>query len=109
MRKITRLALDAFMAREPFALDNTQVKIDPVVGGIEVELYLFGNLIAKRFANDQLWVTHAGWPRNTTKERLNALPGVSIQQVKGDWYMNGDLWDGRWTEVLDDGEWRYVE
>jgi hypothetical protein len=44
-------------------------------------------------------ITNAGWRSNTTKERLNGLPNVSIQQKKGDWYLNGEVWNGQSTEV----------
>lgn len=35
-----------------------------------------------------------GWATPPTKERLNALDGVSIQQKKGKWYLNGVEWSG---------------
>ena len=34
------------------------------------------------------------WFSKTTKERLNALPNVSIVQQKGNWYLNGNFWQG---------------
>ena len=35
----------------------------------------------------------------TTKDKLNALPGVRIHQEDYQWYLNGKLWDGSWIEV----------
>lgn len=40
-----------------------------------------------------------GFFTNTTKERLNALPGVNIVQKLGKWYLNGVLWDGTLTNI----------
>lgn len=109
MRIITRDAIEAFEALRPFKRDNTEVRIDPVVNGLEPELYLFGNLIAKRFHHGELQITSAGWSSNTTKERLNGLPGVSISQRQGVWFLNAISWDGRWATVRPDGLWRYTE
>jgi hypothetical protein len=60
---------------------------------------LHGNLIAKIDADGTLAITNAGWFTNTTKERLNGIPGVSICQKKGDWYLNGRKWDGGWITI----------
>lgn len=95
-RKITTDAIKAFMAGEKFNRDNTQV----FVGETRTSsLHLYGNLIARRFYDGQLCITNAGWFSNTTKERLNGIPGVSICQKKGVWYLNGVEWDGSWIEV----------
>lgn len=95
MRKITREALQAFINREPFRKSNTSVHVTR--DGV-VYLMLFGNIIAK-LVGDRLCITLAGWPTNTTKERLNALPGVHIHQLDGVWYLNGVVWDGNWVEI----------
>lgn len=42
---------------------------------------------------------YAGYATVTTKERLNALEGVGIQQKKGKWYLNGVEWNGEWIKV----------
>ena len=44
-------------------------------------------------------MTICGWNTATTKERLNALPDVSIQQVRGEWFLNGREWDGKLIDV----------
>jgi hypothetical protein len=46
-----------------------------------------------------LWITNAGWQSTTTKERLNGLSGVRINQVRGQWYLNGNAWNGEWVNV----------
>lgn len=60
-----------------------------------------GNDIAYQYNNPErtLSITAAGWLTNTTKERLNALPNVSILQKKGIWYLNGKQWDGEFIDI----------
>ena len=47
-----------------------------------------------------LSITNCGWETATTKERLNALPNVRIQQKKGIWYLNDVEWDGKLIDVV---------
>jgi len=35
----------------------------------------------------------------TTQERLNALPRVSVRKAKGEVYLNGLKWDGKFVMV----------
>lgn len=95
MRKITREAYQAFINKEPFAKSNTAVHVSE---DGKVALLLHGNIIAKQ-VDGTLSITSARWPTNVTKERLNALPGVHIQQRKGVWYLNGIFWDGDWIII----------
>lgn len=96
MRKITQESIEAFYANEDFKKSNTQV----MTGGTNVDLFLFGNLIAsKNVRTGELSITNAGWQSNTTKERLNGLNGVHISQKKGIWYLNGEAWNGKWTTI----------
>lgn len=62
---------------------------------------LHGNEIAYRYNDPKktLSITNAGWATNTTKERLNSIPGVSIQQKAGVWYLNGQVWDGSLKDI----------
>ena len=46
-----------------------------------------------------LSISNAGWESNTTKERLNGLPGVSIRQKNWSWFLNGEEWDGNWKRI----------
>lgn len=96
MRKITKQASAAFFNAEKFKSGNTEVKVFPNV----TVLLLFGNEIAYIY-NDlekTLSITNAGWKSNTTKERLNGL-GVSINQKKGAWFLNGAEWGGALIDV----------
>lgn len=90
------------MQGTPFKSGNTEVHDF----GWYTALYLHGNKIAEmqytghgKEAKKTLYVTNAGWPTNTTKERLNGLPGVHIQQIKGKWYLDGKEWDGKLIDV----------
>lgn len=94
-RKITDQAIEAFLKGEVFRSGNTQ--INKRIGGME--MLLFGNIIATNISGDGLVITNAGWKTNTTKERLNSLPGVSINQKAGKWYLNGKEWDGKPIKV----------
>ena len=67
-------------------------------------LYLHGNAIAFRYnategTKKQLLITNCGWFSNTTKERLNALPNVHIQQKNFVWYLNGKEWNGQKIDI----------
>jgi hypothetical protein len=90
MKKITIDASNALLDGVPFKRDNTEV----VREGTVYYLKLFGNKIAA-VSNGNLWISNAGWFSNTTKERLNALPNVRIQQKDWNWYLNGNQWDGK--------------
>ena len=97
MNKITLDAVHAFMNAEKFKRDNTEVEVLPNV----TVFSLFGNAIAYRFNDPErtLTITNRGWFSKTTKERLNAIPGVHITQSKGKWYLNGEQWDGKLVDV----------
>jgi len=77
MRKIEQEMVTAIRAGRNWKSGNTEVLHDPVIGGCEVEVWLHGNLIAKRYyrgdAPGQWQITLAGWNTNTTRSRLNAL------------------------------------
>jgi hypothetical protein len=96
MRKITEESRNAFNRNENFKKANTEVSCDDFT----TELYLHNNLIAtKNPRTGVLKITNAGWKKNTTKERLNGLPGVSIYQKNFVWYLNGKEWNGELTKV----------
>lgn len=44
-------------------------------------------------------VCDGGWSSNTTKERLNGLPGVRVNQKDYEWFLNGEPWNGNWTTI----------
>lgn len=97
MKKITEDSIQAFMNAEKFKRDNTEVEVLPNV----TVLKLFGNEIAYRYNNPErtLSITNCGWKTNTTKERLNGLPTVSVYQRLGVWYLNDEEWDGKLIDV----------
>ena len=97
MKIVTQNAVACFRNGGNAKFSNTEVVTENGVS----KMYLFGNLIAtlERNVGGVMKITNAGWRSNTTKERLNGLPNVSIQQKKGLWYLNGELWDGKLTEV----------
>lgn len=104
MRKITQDAVRAFLAGEAFSRDNTRVEVRPFKGATEnsVVLVLHNNPIAtyvKSVGVSGLLVCDGNWQTNTTKERLNGLPGVRVHQKAGQWYLNGMKWEGSWTHV----------
>lgn len=96
MRQITQQSIEAFMNAKPFSKQNMSVDVLPNV----TILRLHGNAIAYRYNNPEktLSITNCGWFSNTTKERLNGLPNVHIQQKNFDWYLNGKEWNG---EIID--------
>lgn len=103
MRKITQNAVNALLAAGTFSQGNTTVTLNDgrALGewsnsdSMVSRMYLHGNLIATLDHNTKLLtITNAGWSSNTTKERLNGLPNVSIHQANWQWYLNGKEWDG---------------
>jgi hypothetical protein len=97
MRLITKQAIEAFMDARPFKKSNTEVVVHL---GCTI-LKLFDNPIAYRYndPDNTLSISNCGWQSNTTKERLNAIPGVSIQQKAREWYLNGEKWNGNLIDV----------
>ena len=97
MRQITRRIAEAFRQGRSLRIDNT------ITDGRTIRL--FGNLIAEYRTDydnrtlNGLWITLAGWRTRTTMERLNGLPGVSINQRSHQLYLNGIAWDGNWIHV----------
>ena len=84
MRQITRKAVEALLVGSNYKNSNTEVR--------DKAMYLFGHKIAWLDLNGQLWISHCGYRTNTTKERLNGLPGVDIRQRNYQWYVNGEEW-----------------
>ena len=95
MRKITKEAVSAFLERKPFRKSNMSVE---EIGG-EWRLKLHGNSIANIDEIGVLSISNAGWASNTTKERLNGIPGVRVHQRNWTWYLNGVEWDGNWKRI----------
>jgi hypothetical protein len=88
MRKVTREVVGAFLAHKAKSVRNT------VSTGNT--LYLFGNRIAwhDSMSDNTIIIATCGWNSVTTRDRLNAIPNVSLSTRKGQLYLNGSLWDG---------------
>ena len=97
MKSITQDSVNAFMNATPFKKSNMQVE---VLDNVTI-LRLHGNAIAYLYNDPQrtLSITNCGWFSKTTKERLNAIPGVSINQKNFNWYLNGSEWNGELIDV----------
>ena len=97
MRQITQQSVNAFLNAQKFNRQNMQVEVLPNV----TLLKLHNNTIAYRYNDPEktLTISNCGWFTPTTKERLNALPNVSIQQKSFKWYLNGEEWDGSKIDI----------
>jgi hypothetical protein len=95
MRKITKEAVDKFLSKETFRKSNMSVEESYGV----YKLKLHGNTIATIDELGVLSVSNAGWASNTTKERLNGIPGVRVHQKNWNWFLNGQEWDGGWKRI----------
>ena len=96
MKKISIEAARALRERKNFRKSNTEVKVDKRGNA---HLYLFGNRIAVCTANNDLFVTTAGWWTRTTFDRLQALPLVSIRKNRNRLTISGAQWDGDWILI----------
>ena len=97
MRQITIDAIRAFNNNYKFKRSNTEVRIFADDGkkylANVTELRLHGNIIAYK-DNTGIYLSTCGWHTVTTKERLNGLHGVHIEQRNYIWYLNGNEWNG---------------
>ena len=105
-RKITTSSIEAFVNGQEFSRDNTRVEVRPFQTDKydSVILLLYGNPIARYVKSSglsTLQVCDGNHQTVTTKDRLNGLPGVSVHQKAGQWYLNGVEWDGSWTHTGD--------
>lgn len=111
MRKITEQMSEAFKARTKKSNGNTTTD--------GTSLFLHGNEIARHTPTPMggVWITLAGWPSPTTKERLNGLLGVlglkggpsyvGIHQKKGVQYL-GSHGETVWSMQMDPDVWYFV-
>ena len=97
MSKLTHDSVQAFMNAVPFKRAN--MKVD-VLDNVTI-MRLHGNPIAMLYNDPDhtLSISNCGWFSKTTKERLNAIPGVSVKQKNFDWYLNDVKWDGNLVVV----------
>lgn len=90
MRKITREIVVAFERGQSLTVGNSRTD--------GTSLWLFNNKIAE-WRDDGLWISNGGWNSRTTKERLNGLRGVRVEQFRGVWFLNENEWNGSWVNV----------
>ena len=90
-RKVTTAVVAAFLNGQKKTVGNTHTD--------GKSLFLHGNRIATIDDRGYLLISTAGWGTPTTKERLNALPHVSVSTKNFKLYLNGKEWDGTWTAV----------
>jgi hypothetical protein len=97
MKIVTQNAVSYFRNGGNKKFGNTEVVTENGVS----KMYLFNNLIATldRNVGGVMKITNAGWDSNTTKERLNGLPNVNINQKNFVWYLNGEEWNGSWKQI----------
>lgn len=95
MRKITKESVDAFINGRYLKKSNMEVTVGR-------KMYLHGNCIARIEPEgnvNTLYISNWGWSSNTTKERLNWIPWVSVTQKNFVWYLNGNEWNWQWTPI----------
>ena len=113
-RKISNEACEALMNCRTYRKSNTRVFRD-VDSEDEVcwAMTLFGNNIATyvlhkdrygKLSGGHLYICDGGYKSVTTKERLNALPNVSIYQKNYQWYLNDKKWDGNSMRIITPAE-----
>ena len=93
MRKITEESTNAFYNKGTLKKQNMDVFFDSY--DYKSRMLLHDNCIATFDHQENiLTINSCGWFTVTTKERLNALKGVNIQQKAFKWYLNGIEWNG---------------
>lgn len=101
MRKVTRQIAEAFEARKSRTVGNTTTDGETV--------WLHGNPIVRRNENEEggvenIEVSMAGWPTNTTRERINGIldylgSSVGVWQDDHEQYIGRRRWDDDVREV----------
>ena len=93
MRLITEESTKAFYNKGTLKKQNMSVFFDRY--DYKSRMLLHNNCIATFDHQENiLTINNCGWFTPTTKERLNALEGVSIQQKDFVWFLNGEEWNG---------------
>ena len=98
MRQITKESINAFYNKGTLKKQNMSVFFDRY--DQTSRMLLHNNCIATYdHDNKRLTISNCGWFSNTTKERLNALPGVNIKQKNFVWFLNGKEWNGQKIDI----------
>ena len=107
-RKIEDNMISAINRGVEWHCDNTRVHHDPVIDGVEVEVYLHNHLIAKRYKGGGWAFTLAGWNTRTTRSRVNALINCYVTPRAGVYTRRGQAMITTSTGVvrpIDADEW----
>ena len=98
MRQITEQSVKAFYNKGTLNKQNMNVFFDRY--DYKSRMLLHNNCIATYDHQENiLTINNCGWFTPTTKERLNALEGVNIQQKNFVWFLNGEEWNGSNTTI----------
>lgn len=89
-RKVSEQIINAFYSGRKLKVGNTETDGKTV--------WLHGNPIITK-EKGRLLITISGWNTPTTRERLNAIPGVKVHVKDYSLYLNGKRWDGNWTDI----------
>jgi hypothetical protein len=94
MRVIERVMMNAITGKGKMSLDNTAV----ATTGDKTVVTLHRHEIAViDWTLKTLTIRDCGWRTPTTKSRLNrilALTGGNLYQKKGEWFLDGNPWNG---------------
>ena len=100
MRKITQQSANALYTKGTLKKQNMHVFFDRY--DYKSRMLLHNNCIATFDHQESiLTINNCGWFTPTTKERLNGLAGVHIQQKDFIWYLNGEEWNGNNATIKD--------
>ena len=100
MRKIEQCLAHAWNNGIAAHISNSAVLVDER----GVYLTLFGNVIAYRNNNQEVFFTLAGWSTTTTRSRLSNVLGLRIYQRKhAPFYESQEIEAGKWYPVIPNG------
>jgi hypothetical protein len=91
MSTISTKAADALLNYKKLNSSNTKVWQD--YDGSHMAI--FGNKIAWVTLKGELWIDACGWVSKTTRDRLNEVIGGSLSIKKKEYYLDGEVWDGK--------------
>ena len=104
MRKITRQTVNAFFGNSKLSNSNMLVS--------DGNVYLHGNLIAKKVNNTTIAINFCGWATNTTADRLNAIVSEATNGKIRVGIKQGEpelRHDNGYKQIIDSSEWVKIE
>ena len=100
MRKIEQRLAYAWNNGIATHISNSAVLVD----GRGVYLTLFGNVIAYRNNNQEVFFTLAGWNSTTTRSRLKNVLGLRVfQKAYAPFFESQEIEAGKWYPVIPNG------